>query len=77
MAGATDLPVNADFENGFSDEAEYVAGTIRLAADAGLVGCTIEDAMKGKDNTIYPFEAALARIEAAVAAGDALGFAFI
>ena len=41
MADATDLPVSADFENGFGDEAEYVAETIRLAADAGLVGCTI------------------------------------
>ena len=76
LAGATDLPVSADFENGFSDKAEYVAGTIRLSADAGLVGCTIEDAMKGKDNPIYPFEAAVARVEATVAAADALGFAF-
>ncbi|MEC8198753.1 MAG: isocitrate lyase/phosphoenolpyruvate mutase family protein, partial [Pseudomonadota bacterium] len=76
LAGATDLPVYADFENGLSDEAEYVAGTIRLAADAGLVGCTIEDAMKGKDNPIYPFEAAVARVEATGAAADALGSRF-
>lgn len=73
---ATNLPVSADFENGFGDEPEYVAETIRLAADAGLVGCTIEDAIKDKDNPIYPFEAAVARIEATVAAADALGFAF-
>lgn len=76
LAGASYLPVSADFENGFGDEAEYVAGTIRLAADAGLVGCTIEDAMKGRDNPIYPFEAAVGRIEAMGAAADALGFAF-
>ena len=76
MAGATDLPVAADFENGFADEPEYVAETIRLAADAGLVGCTIENAMKDKDNPIYLFEAAVARIEATAAAADAFGFAF-
>ncbi len=76
LAGAGDLPVSADFENGLGDEAEYVAETIRLAADAGLVGCTIENAMKDKDNLIYPFEAAVARIEATAAAADAFGFAF-
>jgi len=76
VVGATDLPVSADFENGFGDAPTYVAETIRLAADAGLVGCTIEDATKDKDNPIYEFEAAVARIEAAVAAADSLGFAF-
>ena len=76
VVGATDLPVSADFENGFGDEPEYVAETIRLAVEAGLVGCTIEDATKDKDNPIYPFDAAVARIEAAVADADALGFAF-
>src|SRR5207247_9153294 len=43
IVGATHLPVSADLENGFGDAPEIVAETIRLAAAAGLVGCTIED----------------------------------
>jgi len=43
IINATDLPVSADLENGFGDRAEIVAETIHLAADAGLVGCSIED----------------------------------
>src|SRR5215204_4294949 len=44
IVGATDLPVSADLEKGFGDGPEAVAATIRRGADAGLVGCTIEDA---------------------------------
>src|SRR5436305_14972335 len=43
IVNATDLPVSADLERGFGDAPETIAETIRLAADAGLVGCTIED----------------------------------
>src|SRR5580765_5236379 len=43
IVAATDLPVSADLENGFGDEAETVAETIRLAAAAGLAGASIED----------------------------------
>src|SRR5690349_7828534 len=43
IVGATDLPVSADLERGFGDAPEQVAETIRRAAEAGLVGCTIED----------------------------------
>src|SRR5689334_24912770 len=43
IVGATDLPVSADLESGFGDAPEVVAETVRLAAAAGLVGCTIED----------------------------------
>src|SRR5664279_4242349 len=43
ILNATDLPVSADFENGFGDAPEFVAETVRLAAEAGLAGCTIED----------------------------------
>src|ERR1700688_2561938 len=42
IVDATDLPVSADLENGFGDAPEFVAETVRLAAEAGLVGCTIE-----------------------------------
>src|ERR671928_749524 len=49
---ATDLPVSADLEKGFGDAPSIVAETISLAAQAGLVGCSIEDSIGGKD---YPF----------------------
>src|SRR5690242_13434351 len=42
IVDATDLPVSADLEKGFGEAPEVVAETIRLAAHAGLVGCTIE-----------------------------------
>jgi 2-methylisocitrate lyase-like PEP mutase family enzyme len=42
ICDATDLPVSADLEKGFGDAPEIVAETIRLAAEAGLVGCSIE-----------------------------------
>jgi 2-methylisocitrate lyase-like PEP mutase family enzyme len=44
IASATDLPVSADLENGYGDAPEFVAETIRLAAAAGVVGGSIEDA---------------------------------
>ena len=43
IVDAADLPVSADLEKGFGDAPEAVAETVRLAAGAGLVGCTIED----------------------------------
>src|SRR5690242_8711670 len=43
IVDATDLPVSADLEKGFGDAPEVVAETVRLAANVGLVGCTIED----------------------------------
>src|SRR5947207_1846565 len=44
IASATALPVSADLENGFGDAPEVVAETIHMAAAAGVVGCSIEDA---------------------------------
>src|SRR5580658_200657 len=52
IASATDLPVSADLENGFGDAPEYVAETTRLAAAAGLSGCSIEDATERADHPI-------------------------
>lgn len=43
LAGATDLPVNADFQSGFADDAAGVATNAKLAADAGVCGLSIED----------------------------------
>ena len=53
IASATDLPVTADLENGFGDDPASVAETIRLAALAGLVGGSIEDATNRPTDPIY------------------------
>ena len=73
---ATDLPVSADLEKGFGDEPESAAETIRLAADIGLVGGSIEDATGQPDRPLYDVGLATQRIAAAVAAARALPFAF-
>ncbi len=73
---ATDLPVSADLEKGFGDTPEIVAQTIQLAADAGLVGCSIEDASGNPDAPIFEFGHATERIAAAAAAARALPFPF-
>jgi 2-methylisocitrate lyase-like PEP mutase family enzyme len=74
---ATPLPVAADLENGFGDDPQACAATIRLAADAGLVGGSIEDATGRTDDPIYAFDAAVERVRAAVAAARALSFPFM
>ncbi|MFM0736228.1 isocitrate lyase/phosphoenolpyruvate mutase family protein [Paraburkholderia xenovorans] len=76
IAGASDLPVSADLENGFGDAPEDAAETIRQAAAAGVVGGSIEDATGRADAPIYPFEAAVERVRAAVEAARALPFPF-
>ena len=68
ICDATDLPVSADLEKGFGDAPEIVAETIRLAADAGLVGCSIEDASGNPDAPIFELGQATERIAAAAAA---------
>jgi 2-methylisocitrate lyase-like PEP mutase family enzyme len=62
---ATDLPVSADLESGFSDSPEGVAETIRLAADCGLVGGSIEDATGRRDAPILELGRAVERVRAA------------
>lgn len=78
IIAATDLPVAADLENGYSAEPEQVAVTIRDAAAAGLVGGSIEDATGiGGAEPIFDLGAAVERIEAAVEAARALPFPFL
>jgi 2-methylisocitrate lyase-like PEP mutase family enzyme len=76
IVDATDLPVSADLEKGFGDSPEVVADTIRLAAEAGLVGCTIEDSTGNQDSPLYDFPLAVERIAAAAQAARALPFHF-
>ena len=73
---ATDLPVSADLEKGFADAPEGVAETIRLAAAAGLVGCTIEDFTGDAQKPLFELDHARERIEAAVQAARGLTFPF-
>ncbi len=76
LASATDLPVSADLENGFGDVPEAAAETIRLAAAAGVVGGSIEDATERADNPIYDSQLATDRVRAAAEAARALPFPF-
>lgn len=73
---ATPLPVAADLENGYGDSPEACAETLRLAAEAGLVGGSIEDASGRPEAPIYDAGLALERIQAAVEAARALPFPF-
>ena len=77
LVAATDLPVSGDFENGFGDDPDTVAETIRLAAEAGLSGCSIEDTISGDGAPSYAFALAVERIKEAVAAARSLGRPFI
>lgn len=77
IAQASILPVSADLEGGFGDEPEDCAKTIRLAAEAGAVGGSIEDATSRPGDPIYGFEAAVERVKAAAEAARALPFRFM
>lgn len=76
LTAATDLPVSADLENGFGDAPATVAETIRLAAQAGVVGGSIEDATGRAAEPIYSRAAAVERIQAAAEAARGLPFPF-
>jgi 2-methylisocitrate lyase-like PEP mutase family enzyme len=68
IAAATDLPVSADLENGFADDPAGVADTLRLAHEAGLAGCSVEDYTGRDDAPIYDARLAAERIAAAAEA---------
>ena len=76
IVDATHLPVSADLESGFGESPDEVMDTIRLAAEAGLVGGSIEDATGRSDEPVLPVEQAVERVEAAVEAARALPFPF-
>ncbi|MET0866259.1 MAG: isocitrate lyase/phosphoenolpyruvate mutase family protein [Nakamurella sp.] len=68
IVGGVDLPVSADLENGFADNPDHVADTVRSAIGAGLAGCSIEDFSGNKSTPIYPLDLATERIAAAAEA---------
>src|SRR5256885_7072617 len=65
MVAATDLPVNADFENGYADDANAAAENVRLCVETGVAGVSIEDNSGRKDKPLYEIEHATDRIRAA------------
>lgn len=77
IAEATDLPVNADLENGYADEPRTAAEMIRLAAEAGISGGSIEDATGDPTHPIYDFDLAVERVHAAVEVARALPVPFL
>ena len=54
LVDATDIPVSADLENGFGDDPDTVAETVRMAAGVGLAGCSIEDSTQRDADPILP-----------------------
>jgi len=77
IAAASDLPVSADLENGYAHEPRAAAQMITLAAEAGVVGGSIEDATGEEDKPIYDFQLAVERVQAAVEAARSLAFPFV
>jgi 2-methylisocitrate lyase-like PEP mutase family enzyme len=77
IVAATGLPVSGDFENGFGDAPEVVAETVRLASEAGLSGCSVEDTTAAVGMRAYGFDEAVERVRAGVAAARGLGRPFV
>jgi 2-methylisocitrate lyase-like PEP mutase family enzyme len=77
IVAATDLPVSADLQNGFSDAPEGVAETISMAVGTGVVGASIEDASGNEEAPLYSIEMAADRIRAAAEVAKAQRFPFM
>jgi 2-methylisocitrate lyase-like PEP mutase family enzyme len=73
IVAATDLPVNADFENGFGANPQAVAESVRLALDTGVAGLSIEDSTGDAANPLFETGVAVERLRAARGAIDAAG----
>jgi len=73
IADAVTVPVNADFEDGYASEPAQVAENVKMAADTGIAGLSIEDASGDAAEPLYRFELALARVAAARRAIDESG----
>jgi 2-methylisocitrate lyase-like PEP mutase family enzyme len=70
LAHATDLPLNADFENAFAEAPEQVAAHVALAVDTGVAGLSVEDFTGRPEGGLYDFSLAVERIAAAREAID-------
>ncbi|WJV45122.1 isocitrate lyase/PEP mutase family protein [Streptomyces flavofungini] len=73
ITAAVDVPVSADIESGYAEDAAGVADTVRAALAAGVVGVNIEDALYGAAEPLRPVAEQAERIAAARGAADAAG----
>ena len=73
IVAATDVPVSADFQNGFGREARDVADSVRLAVESGVAGLSIEDSTGEAAKPLYDVDTAVARVRAARDAIDKAG----
>jgi 2-methylisocitrate lyase-like PEP mutase family enzyme len=73
IAAATDVPLNADFEDGFADSPDGVAESVTLCIATGVAGLSIEDSPNDGKTPLYDLETAVARVKAARAAIDRAG----
>ena len=68
IVGATDLPVNADFESGYARDIDGLVRNVKRCAQTGVAGLSIEDATGDKVDPLFAFEVAVERVAAAAAA---------
>lgn len=73
VAAAVTVPVNADFKDGYAVEPAQVAANVRMAADTGIAGLSIEDSSGARDDPLYDYELAVDRVAAARRAIDESG----
>jgi 2-methylisocitrate lyase-like PEP mutase family enzyme len=73
IVAATEIPVNADFENAYADAPDGVARNVARAAETGVAGLSVEDSTGRSDKPLYDFDQAVARVAAARKALDASG----
>jgi 2-methylisocitrate lyase-like PEP mutase family enzyme len=74
---SSNLPVSADLEKCFADDPTEAAETIRMAADVGLVGGSIEDSTGDPSNPLFAFDFAVERVAAAAGVARSLPFPFM
>jgi 2-methylisocitrate lyase-like PEP mutase family enzyme len=73
LAAATDVPLNADFENGFADDPDEVAANVTRCIATGVAGLSIEDSPNNAKTPLYDFDVSVARVKAARGAIDRAG----
>ena len=73
LAAATDVPLNADFEDGLADDLGGLAENVTRCVATGVAGLSIEDSPNQGAMPLYPFDVAVARVKAARAAIDRAG----
>jgi 2-methylisocitrate lyase-like PEP mutase family enzyme len=73
IASAVDIPVNADFADGYAEDPEAVAENVRRCIETGVSGLSVEDSTGDRERPLYEFDLAVERMRAARAAIDATG----